>query len=89
MTKKTTYNIPQMDCPEEIKMIQGRLNSISGIQQLEFDLIQQEVVINHELSDLSQIESVFLSIKMKPTIKPQDQKIIQSVHLESDNRFKT
>lgn len=83
MTKKTIYYIPEMDCPEEIKMIQGRLKSILGIQQLEFNLIQQEVIITHELTDLSEIESALKSLGMKPELKLPDQEIIQPSHLEN------
>jgi copper chaperone CopZ len=83
MTKKTTYYIPQMDCPEEIKMIQGRLKSVSGIQQLEFNLIQQEITITHALSDLSEVESAIISLGMKPTIQSSDQLITQPTHLEN------
>lgn len=83
MIKKITYYIPQMDCPEESKLIQGRLKSISNIQQVEFNLIQQEVTITHELSDLSEVESALRSLGMEPKIKSSDQAMTQDAHLEN------
>lgn len=82
MTKQTSYYIPQMDCPEEVKLIQGRLKSMSGIQRLEFNLIQQEVTITHALADLSEVEVALRSLGMKPEIKLFDQQITQSTHIE-------
>lgn len=78
---KTTYYISQMDCPEEIKLIQGSLKSVRGVQQLEFNLIQQELTITHELSDLSQVESLLISLGMKPQIK-SDQETTQPKQLQ-------
>lgn len=74
---KSTFYIPEMDCPEEIKLIEKRLKSIAGIQKLEFNLIQKELTIVHMLSDLSIVESALISLGMKPQIKPSNEQAIQ------------
>lgn len=82
MTKITFY-IPKMDCPEEMKLIKNRLQSISGIQKLEFNLIEHEVTIVHSLSEVSAIQKVLKSLGMEPQIKTdhvssQQQKAMQA-----------
>lgn len=79
---KTTFYIPKMDCPEEIKLIKNRLRSMTGIQQLEFNLIQQEVIITHSISDISTIQTALKSLGMESQIKAdhairQQQKALQ------------
>lgn len=76
---KNTLFIPQMDCPEEIKSIQGRLKSIPGIEQLDFNLIQQELIITHNLSNLSNIEKALKSLGMTPQIKLEKQALPRQV----------
>ncbi len=66
---KTTFYIPKMDCPEEINLIKKRLQSMPGIQQLEFNLIQREVIIIHSLADISNIQTALKSLGMDSQIK--------------------
>lgn len=68
MTKNTLY-IPKMDCPEEMDLIKKRLETISDIKQLTFNLIQREVNITHEQEDISIIQKALEEIGMESHIQ--------------------
>ncbi len=61
---KTTFYIAQMDCPNEEKLIRTQLNNIHGVQELEFNLIQQTLTITHQSCDLSLIQKKLFAIGM-------------------------
>ena len=63
------FYVPQMDCPNEEKMIRNRLSSLSGILELDFNLIQKELQITYQDIEVSAIQNVLLSIGMKAEIK--------------------
>lgn len=65
----TTFVIPKMDCPAEEKLIRKQLQSIPGIQQLDFNLIQKELKITHQLSTLNLIQKEFSALGMEAHIK--------------------
>lgn len=80
---KTTFYIPKMDCLEEMNLIKNRLQSISGIQKLEFNLIGHEITIIHSLSVVSSIQGILKSLGMEPQIKTdhgisQQQKVMKA-----------
>ncbi len=66
---KTTFHIEKMDCPEEMNFIKKRLQSMPEIQQLDFNLIQRELTITHEFSDLSHIQTAIKSLGIESQIK--------------------
>ncbi len=47
----TRYFVPQMDCSAEEQLLRNSLKAVSGIEQLEFDLIGRQLTIHHSLSD--------------------------------------
>lgn len=63
------FYIPQMDCPNEEKMIRNRLSSLSGILELNFNLIQKELRVSYQDIEVSAIQNALLSIGMKAEIK--------------------
>lgn len=66
---KTTLHIEKMDCPEEMNFIKKRLQSLPEIQRLDFNLIQRELTITHEFSDLSHIQTAIKSLGIESQIK--------------------
>lgn len=71
---QTTLHIPKMDCPEEVKLIKSQLQSTPGIQLLTFNLIQQELTITHELSDLTGILATLSAMGLEGQIKTSEKK---------------
>lgn len=63
------FYIPQMDCPNEEKLIRSHLSSLSGILELNFNLIQKELQVTYQDIEVSAIQNVLLSIGMKAEIK--------------------
>lgn len=68
----TIFYIPEMDCPEEIKLIQNKLKTYPGIDKLEFNLIQQKLMVTHQQIKLEEIMSVLIGLGMTATIANQD-----------------
>ncbi|ARN84785.1 4-deoxy-4-formamido-L-arabinose-phospho-UDP deformylase [Candidatus Nucleicultrix amoebiphila FS5] len=66
---KTTFYIPTMDCPAEEKLIREKLRSVTNIKQLEFNLIQQELIVTHQTSDVSDIQQALTSLGLDIQIK--------------------
>ncbi|MAN88168.1 MAG: hypothetical protein CL555_15525 [Algoriphagus sp.] len=53
--QKTTFKIPQMDCPSEENLIQMKLQTIRSIEHLEFDIPKRNLHVFHS-GNLEQIE---------------------------------
>ncbi|MBX9622019.1 MAG: cadmium-translocating P-type ATPase [Alphaproteobacteria bacterium] len=66
---KTTFYIPTMDCPAEEKLIREKLQSVTNVKQLEFNLIQQELIVTHQTSDVSDIQNALTSLGLNVQIK--------------------
>lgn len=45
--QKTTFNIPKMDCPSKERMIRMKLEGLTTIQTLQFDLSGRMLEIRH------------------------------------------
>jgi len=45
--EKSIYKIPKMDCPSEENLIRMKLDSISDIKSLDFDLINRTLTVYH------------------------------------------
>ncbi len=65
----TTFVIPKMDCPTEEKLIQNQLHSVAGIQELKFNLIQQELTITYQELDVPTIQKMLADLGMESQIK--------------------
>lgn len=48
---KTTIKVPKMDCPSEIKMIEGMIESIDSSAKMEFDLESRTVHFYHSVDN--------------------------------------
>jgi len=61
--QKSTFEISKMDCPSEENLIRMKLDPISGIKQLKFDLSDRKLTIFHE-GQLDQIEQSISELKL-------------------------
>lgn len=61
--QKTTFEISQMDCPSEEALIRMKLESISGIQYLNFDIPNRKLEVIH-IEDLEYIEQEILDLNL-------------------------
>lgn len=59
--QKTTFIISKMDCPSEENLIRMKLNEISSIKMLDFDIPNRKLVVFHE-KDLEKIEKAIISL---------------------------
>ncbi len=57
--KKTTFKITKMDCPSEENLIRMKLDGISGIKNLDFDIPNRKLTVFHN----EQIDEIEKSIK--------------------------
>lgn len=60
---KTTFAVSQMDCPSEENLIRIKLDGITSIEKLEFDLSNRELTVYHN-GDIEQIEKRILELKL-------------------------
>jgi len=69
-TVETRYHIQNMDCPMEESLIRKKLDGMSGIHVLNFNLIQRVLTVYHNLdaTGLEGIMQALNSIAMYPTI---------------------
>jgi len=58
---KTTFIISKMDCPSEENLIRMKLEDISSIKMLDFDIPNRKLIIFHE-NDLEKIEQAIISL---------------------------
>lgn len=46
--KKTIFEIPKMDCPSEERLIRMKLDGVSEIKQLSFNIPERQLTVSHE-----------------------------------------
>lgn len=61
--KKTIIEVTKMDCPSEERMIRMKLDGLTSIKQLEFDIPQRRLTVVHD-GELDQIVSTLHSLKL-------------------------
>jgi Co/Zn/Cd efflux system component len=61
--EKTTFQIPQMDCPSEETLIRLKLDGIPAIHNLAFDLPNRRLMVFHD-GELERIESSILGLNL-------------------------
>ncbi len=55
--KKTKVKVDKMDCPSEIKMIEGLMESLDTTAKMEFDLDSRTVDFYHSVDNQQIIDS--------------------------------
>ena len=66
---KAIYRIENMDCPTEEALIRKKLVSVSGIESLDFNLMQRILTVGHNLNSLDAIESALGSIGIQAVLQ--------------------
>jgi Cd2+/Zn2+-exporting ATPase len=65
------FRIEAMDCPTEQALIQNKLSKLTGVQQLEFNLINRVLGVTHDLPGIEPIVEAIKSLGMQA--EPLDQ----------------
>lgn len=61
--QKTTFEIPKMDCPSEENLIRIKLDGISEIKNLDFDIPNRRLTVFHD-GEIEQIESSIVDLNL-------------------------
>ncbi len=64
--KENTYIVQKMDCPTEERLIRNRLEGMSGVEKLRFNLMQRELKVTHHLENDVLIFEALRDINMEP-----------------------
>jgi len=62
------YRIDNMDCPVEEQLIRKKLEPMTGVVQLDFNLLNRELTVYHHLDDPRPIASALDAINMAPCL---------------------
>ena len=49
--KQTVFFVAKMDCPTEEQIIRNRFKTMTGVDRLDFNLMQRELTVTHRLDD--------------------------------------
>ena len=60
----SVFNVAGMDCPEEERLIRAKLANISGITNLEFNLMTRMLTVTHRPGLLPDISKILASLNM-------------------------
>lgn len=63
---KTRFHVPGMDCATEKDIISNRLEGLSGVRGLDFDVLDRVVTVTHEDGAEAVIEAALKDVKMEP-----------------------
>jgi Zn2+/Cd2+-exporting ATPase len=66
---RAVFLIQKMDCPTEEKLIRDRLEGTAGIDNLQFNLIQRELTVQHRLQSIDSIMATLEALDMEPAVK--------------------
>ncbi|WP_137820176.1 heavy metal translocating P-type ATPase [Pseudomonas sp. 2FG] len=64
--KLSSFRIEQMDCPTEEKLIRDKLSGLTGIEGLEFNLLQRVLTISHKPEALPQALAAIRDLGFTP-----------------------
>jgi Cd2+/Zn2+-exporting ATPase len=67
-TRQVRYRIDKMDCPTEERLIRNRLEPMSGVAQLNFNLLDRELTVYHRLDDSQPIADALAALDMAPRL---------------------
>ncbi len=65
--EKTIFQIAKMDCPSEESLIRMKLDGISGVKNLEFDIPNRILAVYHT-GNLEKIEDSVLDLNLKDLV---------------------
>jgi len=61
-TNRVRYRIENMDCPTEEQLIRNKLEPMQGIVRLDFNLLDRELTVHHQLDDPQSIVSALIKL---------------------------
>ncbi|HZR03316.1 MAG TPA: heavy metal translocating P-type ATPase [Burkholderiales bacterium] len=67
---RTAFFVASMDCPAEERLIRNRLEPMPGVDKLEFDLMQRELVVFHRLQNEQPLLQALGAIGMDAATTP-------------------
>ncbi|ABR89534.1 cation-translocating P-type ATPase [Janthinobacterium sp. Marseille] len=67
--------IQKMDCPTEEKLIRDRFNKMAGIVGMEFNLMQRELTVHHNLPSVAEIVAALKKLDLDPVVKSDTQNL--------------
>ncbi|MEK7220495.1 MAG: heavy metal-associated domain-containing protein, partial [candidate division NC10 bacterium] len=56
--RRTTFRVPDMDCPEESRPIERRLRATAGVEDLAFNLVAGTVTVAHRAPVQAIVEAI-------------------------------
>lgn len=83
--QKAIFEISKMDCPSEENLIRMKLDSISGIKKLEFDIPHRKLTVYH-LEALSQIEKSLSELQLGEKLLENETTIETAFEEEASQR---
>lgn len=84
--QKTTFHISKMDCPSEENLIRIKLDEVSGIEHLEFNIPSRELYVYH-IGNEAVIESKVLELNLGG--KQTKSEIIENIDFIDDSNQST
>ncbi len=79
---KSTFKISKMDCPSEENMIRMKLDGISGIKKLEFDMENRNLTVYHS-NENPEIAKSLDALKLGSSLKNSE--IIEEIELQPES----
>ena len=67
--ERAVFFIQNMDCPTEERLIRERLVNMQGVGALEFNLIQRELTVRHQLPSIAPLVATLTALDMLPAVK--------------------
>ncbi|MBF8178742.1 heavy metal translocating P-type ATPase [Herminiimonas contaminans] len=67
--------IQKMDCPTEEKLIRDRFSKMAGIVAMEFNLMQRELTVHHNLPSVAEIVAALKKLDLDPVVKSDTQNL--------------
>ena len=69
--KKSTFNIPQMDCSSEEQMIRMKLEDVESVKSLKFDIPNRTLEVYHD-KELIEIEKALDSLNLGSSLESRE-----------------
>ncbi len=70
--KQSVFFVAKMDCPTEEQIIRNRFKAMTGVDRLDFNLMQRELTVTHRLDDDKTLLAALDSLGMEPRIKGEE-----------------
>ncbi|MDP5008408.1 MAG: HAD-IC family P-type ATPase, partial [Glaciimonas sp.] len=84
---EAVFLIQKMDCPTEEKLIRDRFKNMAGIEDMQFNLIQRELTVQHRLPSVDSIISTLQALDLDPALKSDTltgQSVLADEHGDGD-----